>query len=138
MRIFGRWRPPMPLVQLVWTVLVRCTWNDGRYGSIHFSERPYQPLVDAEPECDFDRSWEALWTLSMDALVADQFREAAAACGEDRMFCVREVATEGYDALEILTAALDAETMPAELQYAKDCWDFGCVKRLVRIAIFHK
>ena len=92
-----------------------------------YSERPYQPLVDAEPESVILTivNGQALYGTPalMDALVADQsLCETASACGEDRMFCVREVATEdGYEALETsLTAALDAESMPAELQYAKE------------------
>ena len=92
-----------------------------------YSDRPYQPLVDAEPESVILTvvNGHALYGTPelMDALVADQtLCEAASACGEDRMFCVREVATEdGYDALETsLTAALDAESMTEELQYAKE------------------
>ena len=70
-----------------------------------YSERPYQPLVDANPESVILTvvHGQALYGTPelMDALVADQSLCEASACGEDRMFCVREVATEdGYDALE--------------------------------------
>ena len=92
-----------------------------------YSERPYQPVIDAEPESVLLTvvNGEALYGHPdlMNALVADQsLCEAASACGEDRTFCVRRVGAEdGYEDLEIsLTAALDAESMPTELQYAKE------------------
>lgn len=93
----------------------------------NYSEHPYQPLIDGEAEAVLLTvvHGKALYGTPdlMDALVSDQsLCEDVVACGNERRFCVKETSFDsGYSDLEnSLTAALDAESMPAELAYAKE------------------
>ena len=90
-----------------------------------YSERPYQPCRCRTRGCDFNGcEWSStLWNPDlMNALVADQ-----SLCGQPlpvvKIACfvyVKWLLKMAMSVGDSLTAALDGESMPAELQYAKE------------------
>lgn len=92
-----------------------------------YSETPYQPIVDGEPTSTILTvvHGKALYGHPdlMGPLVADNaLCEAASACDEDRLFCVRETTYDsGYTELETdLQTALDQENVGDGYEYTKE------------------
>ena len=92
-----------------------------------YSDRPYQPIIDANPTAVQLAvvHGKALYGHPdlMGSLVADDsLCEPATACGDDRLFCVRETSFDtGYTDLETtLQSAMDQETVPTEYEYTKE------------------
>ena len=126
------------LWEMTTTDAARAVGLDGVLGSLSegmmadlvvfkYSENPYQPAIDADPtsvQLTIVHG-KALYghPSLMDALVADDsLCEPAAACGEDRLFCVRESGFDtGYTDLEsTLQSALDQETVIEGYEYTKE------------------